>query len=275
MKNKKLLSVVLSGSMLLSSLSASMTVFASEGNVFTNALEKASKVEFTGQKFTAKPLVILMDFQDYKHHELDAKESWRINAFKGSETTKEFYQNLFFGKDYYETSDGKKHITVRKFYEEESGGVYDFDGTVVGWYMAKGNAADYGSNEGDGDQKRCRDGLVKEAIAAAAKDLDLSQFDVEDKWDLDGDGNYNEPDGIIDSIVVLHPGLGEEWGGGSLGDDAIWPFRWGYNMFGNKNEVDTMTVEQKKAVIDKNPTVTDKAGNTLSLEDFTVFEQDL
>ena len=41
-----------------------------------------------------------------------------------------------------------------------------------------------------------------------------------------GDGNTREPDGLIDHLSVIHSGMGEEAGGGALGEDAIWSHRW-------------------------------------------------
>ena len=74
-------------------------------------------------------------------------------------------------------------------------------------------------------RKGARD-LVKEALhAAAEKGLDLSQFDRFDRYDTNGDGNQNEPDGVIDRLMVIHAGVGQEAGGGKLGDDAIWSHR--------------------------------------------------
>jgi len=79
----------------------------------------------------------------------------------------------------------------------------------------------------DGDDARPRD-AVAEALKLVAQDpnVNLADFDKEDLYDLDGDGNYNEPDGIIDYLMVLHAGVGEEAGGGSLGSDAIWSHSW-------------------------------------------------
>ncbi len=34
-----------------------------------------------------------------------------------------------------------------------------------------------------------------------------------------------EPDGIIDHLMVVHAGVGQEAGGGKLKDDAIWSHR--------------------------------------------------
>ena len=45
----------------------------------------------------------------------------------------------------------------------------------------------------------------------------LSQFDVWDRYDMDGDGNFNEPDGYIDHFQAVHAGEGEETGGGAQG----------------------------------------------------------
>ena len=54
----------------------------------------------------------------------------------------------------------------------------------------------------------------------------LAQFDVWDRYDIDGDGNFNEPDGYIDHFQAVHAGEGEETGGGAQGSDAIWSHRW-------------------------------------------------
>ena len=47
-----------------------------------------------------------------------------------------------------------------------------------------------------------------------------------DRYDYDGDGNFDEPDGYIDHFQALHAGEGEEAGGGALGADAIWSHSW-------------------------------------------------
>jgi immune inhibitor A len=54
----------------------------------------------------------------------------------------------------------------------------------------------------------------------------LAQFDVWDRYDIDSDGNFNEPDGYIDHFQSVHAGEGEETGGGAQGTDAIWSHRW-------------------------------------------------
>ena len=52
------------------------------------------------------------------------------------------------------------------------------------------------------------------------------QFDVWDRYDFDGDGNFNEPDGYLDHFQAVHAGGGEEAG---AGEDAIWSHRWFVN----------------------------------------------
>jgi len=69
--------------------------------------------------------------------------------------------------------------------------------------------------------------LVKEAItkAVALGNINLADFDLEDQYDIDNDGNVNEPDGKIDHVMIYHSSIGEESGGGVLGDNAIWSHR--------------------------------------------------
>jgi immune inhibitor A len=54
----------------------------------------------------------------------------------------------------------------------------------------------------------------------------LASFDVWDRYDYDGDGNFDEPDGYIDTFQSVHAGEGNEAGGGILGDAAIWSHSW-------------------------------------------------
>ena len=67
--------------------------------------------------------------------------------------------------------------------------------------------------------------LVAEQGSVAAANEWLAKFDVWDRYDYDGDGNFDEPDGYIDHFQSVHAGEGEETGGGAQGDDAIWSHR--------------------------------------------------
>jgi immune inhibitor A len=54
----------------------------------------------------------------------------------------------------------------------------------------------------------------------------LATFDQWDRYDADGDGNFDEQDGYIDHFQIVHAGEGEETGGGAQGSQAIWSHRW-------------------------------------------------
>ena len=54
----------------------------------------------------------------------------------------------------------------------------------------------------------------------------LAGFDVWDRYDGNGNGNFDEPDGYIDHMNFVHAGEGNEAGGGALGDCAIWSHSW-------------------------------------------------
>ena len=54
----------------------------------------------------------------------------------------------------------------------------------------------------------------------------LKTFDVQDRYDVDGDGNFDEPDGFIDHFQIVHAGGDEAAGDPIYGTDAIWSHRW-------------------------------------------------
>ena len=53
--------------------------------------------------------------------------------------------------------------------------------------------------------------------------IELAKHDKWDRYDQDGDGNFNEADGYIDHFQAIHAGEGEEAG---ASPDAIWSHRW-------------------------------------------------
>jgi immune inhibitor A len=54
----------------------------------------------------------------------------------------------------------------------------------------------------------------------------LSTFDVWDRYDINGNGKFNEPDGVIDHFQIVHAGGDEAAGDPIYGQDAIWSHRW-------------------------------------------------
>ncbi|MEH7436130.1 immune inhibitor A domain-containing protein [Neobacillus drentensis] len=164
-------------------------------------------------------LVLLIDYPDRPHNQVKEDEGPVLMYDDYSQT---HYEDMIFGDNGYTGPDGQNLISMKQFYEEQSGGSYTVEGKVSKWYTAEHPAAYYGGNDPVGGNDSNPRDLIKEALNHAAKDMNLNEFDIEDQFDLDGDGNYREPDGIIDHLMVVHSGIGEEAGGGSLGEDAIW-----------------------------------------------------
>ncbi|MEV4498782.1 immune inhibitor A domain-containing protein [Micromonospora arborensis] len=138
---------------------------------------------------------------------------------------------------YLDTFYGSGGESMRDFYLKQSGGRYTVGGDVSDWVTVPFNEARYGSNaipESDGSWNFIKDSATSwyDSQIGLGKTPEqikqyLSQFDIWDRYDFDGDGDFNEPDGYIDHFQAVHAGKGEEAGGGAEGEDAIWSHRWG------------------------------------------------
>ncbi|MCC5578727.1 immune inhibitor A [Microtetraspora sp. AC03309] len=135
--------------------------------------------------------------------------------------------------------DGKKGIdisgsTMKNMYEELSKGAYTVSGEAVGWIKVPHSEAWYGAGKcgsamqdmsGHPDNPRGAAQLPVDAVnalAAANPSFPWADYDKEDVSDADGDGNYDEPDGVIDHLVLIHAGEDKSGGGGAEGTFAIW-----------------------------------------------------
>ena len=142
-----------------------------------------------------------------------------------------YYTNLLF-------SGAPGAVSMRNFYIEQSSNRYTVTGDVTDWVQVPYNAAHYGRNYCGSIVCRQTWQFVRDAAnawynaqIAAGKTVAqinayLSQFDVWDRYDYNGDGNFNQPDGYIDHFQAIHAGEGEETDGGAQGSDAIWSHRW-------------------------------------------------
>ncbi len=138
-----------------------------------------------------KALMLLIDFPDqsatYTVNDIDRllnEEGYNVNGQTGS--FRDYYQDISYGK-----------LTVNS--------------DVKGWYRAANNKAFYGAKVLDDDGKVLNDAdpaaLVIEAIQAAeAEGVDFSEYD-------------NDDDGIVDVVMVIHSGEGQE---ASSEEDDIW-----------------------------------------------------
>lgn len=174
---------------------------------------------YTGETRTAKVLAILMEFPDFPHNSINPEDT----GMYYEDYNQAHYQEILFGDNGWVAPNGHHARSFKQYYEAQSGGSYSTSGNVAGWYMASRPAAYYGNND-NGDARA----LVREALTAASADptVNLADYDIEDRFDLDGDGNFWEPDGLVDHIMIFHSSVGEEAGGGQLGEDAIWAHRW-------------------------------------------------
>ncbi|MBB5811401.1 immune inhibitor A domain-containing protein [Streptomyces collinus] len=155
----------------------------------------------------------------------DNSTAWRADY------DRDYFQDLYFGS-------GKGVDSVKTYYEKQSSGRYSVDGEVSDWVKVPYNEARYGNNAcGDTNCSSVwnvvSDGLnawVSQQKAAGRTDAqikaDVARFDEWDRYDFDGDGDFNESDGYIDHFQIVHAGEDESAGGGAQGTDAIWAHRW-------------------------------------------------
>ena len=132
-----------------------------------------------------------------------------------------------FSRDYYMDvlfNDAPGANSMRNYYIEQSSDRYAVYGDVTDWVPVPQNMAYYNEDNPGGyanvwffledSLKSWYDAQIAAGQTPAQIDAYLSQFDVRDRYDHDGDGNFDEPDGYIDTFQSVHSGEGEEaWGG--------------------------------------------------------------
>lgn len=148
-----------------------------------------------------------------------------------SNFNKAYFEDMYFNR-------------MADFYTEQSSGQYTVDGAVTSWVKVPFNQARYGSNNGcsSGD---CGVGfLLRDALAQWTQDrIDanwsmariqayLKEFDVQDRYDYDEDGDFREPDGYIDHFQIVHAGGDEADGDPIYAADAIWSHRGNVGIHG-------------------------------------------
>jgi len=176
---------------------------------------------------TEQMTIALIDFSDLKHNSIpEPDRSVDNSTYWTPDFTVQHYRDMLFapgGGSY-----GKP--SLRDFYQELSSGRFAWDGQVSNWTPVAGTQADYGANKAsDGDDSA--NGPVSRVVKATLDGLtasgnyggiDIATADKTDRYDCDGDGNFNEPDGYIDHFGIVHAGEGEDADGGP---DAIWSHR--------------------------------------------------
>jgi immune inhibitor A len=143
--------------------------------------------------------------------------------------SREHYEDMYFNR-------------MATYYETQSSGRYSVDGDVTEWVKVPFNEALYGRNYCGSIVCATSKALVRDALAVwvdaqlksgktmAEVTAYLKTFDIQDRYDIDGDGNFNEPDGVIDHFQIVHAGGDEAAGDPNQGTDAIWSHRWQTNL---------------------------------------------
>jgi len=193
-------------------------------------VHEVAKGQYVELERTGEDLIftIIAEYSDFPHNNIAEPDRDFDNTTNWvPDFSREHFMEMLF-------SEAPGAISMRNFYIEQSSNRYAVDGDVTEWVPVPGTAASYDDDLGALALWQLlidsADGWYQAQIDAGMSPGDisdyLSQFDVWDRYDYDGDGNFDEPDGYIDHFQSVHAGEGEEAGGGALGSAAIWSHRW-------------------------------------------------
>lgn len=163
------------------------------------------------------------------HNEIPEPDRTRDNSTQWTEDFNVAHYNAMFN------TGNEKGESFKDYYLDQSNGQYDVTVTTEDWVQVPKNGNYYGdnNNETQGSWDFINDTVdawYAKQKAAGKTDAEirtyLAEFDKWDRYDFDGDGDFNEADGYIDHFQAIHAGAGEEAGGGILGEFAIWSHRW-------------------------------------------------
>jgi immune inhibitor A len=227
----------------------------------TNAQGRVDQYVELGREKTDRIFVVLAEFGNERHPNYPDKDT--STAFPGPATfegplhnaipepdravdnstvwhpdyNRQWFQDMYFGTG----------NSVKKYYEKQSSGRYSVDGTVTDWVKVQYNEARYGRSNGypcGGNVCNNTWALVRDAVnqwvanqkaagrTTAEITAELKTFDQWDRYDFDGDGNFNEADGYIDHFQIVHSGGDQADGDPWQGEDAIWSHRWYVGLAG-------------------------------------------
>ncbi len=167
---------------------------------------------------------VLGEFPDLKHNQIPQPDRKVDNTtLWTSDFSRDHFMQMLFDPN-------PRANSLRNFYIEQSSNRYTVRGDVTDWILVPHEAAYYDDNP---DQNvwyfldDTVDGWYAAQIAAGKTPDEinayLSQFDVWDRYDYDADGNFDEPDGYIDTFQSVHAGEGEEAGAPAW---TIWSHSW-------------------------------------------------
>jgi len=189
----------------------------------------AGSASGASSSYDANILTILVEFagneggmQGPLHNQIAPPPAGDNTTYWIPDFSREHYETMLFSRER-----GVKSMT--NYYLEQSGGTFLVGGKVYGWVRLPHSEWYYGAdseNGGTDDLNGPVWRIVVDAVNAIGDSINWADYDKEDPYDLDGDGNVAEPDGYVDHIQFVHAGVGQEAGGGAQGDDAIWSHSW-------------------------------------------------
>jgi immune inhibitor A len=134
---------------------------------------------------------------------------------------------------YVSTLRGTSDDTMRNYYLEQSHGAYTVQGDINDWVTLDLPESYYGADSDPWNStddltgpiwRVARDAILK--FAANNPDFDWAQYDQENPWGITG-ADFNQPDGYLDHLILIHAGSDQSAGGGAQESDAIWAHSWG------------------------------------------------
>ncbi|HRD61851.1 MAG TPA: immune inhibitor A [Nocardioides sp.] len=214
----------------------------------TIKLDGGVKVDYPATQ-TAQLLTFLLEFGDEDsnpafpdntagplHDEIPEPARSDNSTYWLQHFTQQHYKDMFFNGLASQNGESFKSI-----YNEMSSGRFDLEGDVSDWVKVP-NAASYyqdadGEETGEAMTAFLQDGAdawyddqVDAGKTPAEIKSYLASFDIWDRFDYDGDGDFNEPDGYIDHFQAIHAGEDESAGAPAW---AIWAHRSSVNTNGD------------------------------------------
>jgi immune inhibitor A len=168
------------------------------------------------------------------HNEIPEPDRTKDNStIWQADYNQQHFQDLYFATD-------PGVDSVANYYSRQSSGRYSVQGYVTDWVKVRYNEARYGRSNGfpcagticNNSYSLVADGVnqwYSDQIAAGRPEAEvkaqLAEYDVWDRNDYDGDGNFDEPDGYIDHFQIVHAGGDQADGDPIQGEDAVWSHR--------------------------------------------------
>ena len=167
---------------------------------------------------------VLGEFSDLKHNTISEPDRSIDNStIWESDFNRDYYMDILFNEN-------KGANSMSNFYIEQSSGRFAVGGDVTDWITVPEGYATYDDALGENVWSFIEDSIngwykIQLDLGKTPDEINayLTQFDVWDRYDYDNDGNFDEPDGYIDTFQSVHAGEGEEAG---AAPEAIWSHSW-------------------------------------------------